>query len=337
MDIVGWESISETNPRKICKRCVLPESKPDIWLNKEGICNICIEYEKTKNSNKDRRFLETDFIKLLNQYKGKGRYDCLVMCSGGKDSTSSLYYMKRRYKMNPMVFTFDNGFENNEALENIRNAVDTLKVDWLFYKTDFMRDVFTRIIKNNIKAPICHVCAIWYMQLTYDIAARYKIPLIVAGWTKGQSGEGGNSTKAYASMSKATSDFVVNYLHKDPKYKGFPRSIKEATETAQRKFKSIVISPHWYVQWDPDRITEILQKELKWKTPKVSYPRGSTNCMMNFISVYLSMRHYGYTHYHIEMSKLIREGELSREEALSMLKLNFDKNLIDGILKKIEC
>lgn len=45
----------------------------------------------------------------------------------------------------------------------------------------------------------------------------------------------------------------------------------------------------------------------------------------------------GYTHYHIEMSKLIRLGELSREEALSMLEINFDLNLVNSVLSKIGC
>jgi len=32
--------------RKICKKCVLPESKPDIWLNGEG--GTVFLYEKNK-------------------------------------------------------------------------------------------------------------------------------------------------------------------------------------------------------------------------------------------------------------------------------------------------
>ncbi len=337
MSIITQQGIEMPIPRKICKRCVLPESKPDIQLNEEGVCNICIEYEKTKHSKQDIKFLETDFIKLLNQYKGKGKYDCLVMCSGGKDSTFSLYCMKRRYKMNPLAFTFDHGFENDEAIENIRNAVDILGVDWIYYKSDFMKDIFSLLVKTQAKAPICHVCAIWYIQLIYDFAARHKIPLIVAGWTKGQSMERGESGREYASMSRATTEFVVNYLHKDPKYRGFPRSMKEAMRTAQKKLKIRVTSPHWYLQWDTDRITQILQKELKWKVPGLSYPAGSTNCLMNFLSVYLAMRNYGYTHYHIEMSKLIRLGELSREEALNKLAINFDNEMIEAVLGKIGC
>ncbi|MCF7887196.1 MAG: hypothetical protein K9L71_02120 [Candidatus Omnitrophica bacterium] len=320
----------------LCKRCVLPEHKPDIWLNKDGFCNICVDFDRQKAIQQSNKLLESDLIKVLNKYRDKGSHDCLIMCSGGKDSIMSLYYMKKKYKMNPLVFTFDHGFENEEAFENIKKAVDALKVDWLYYKTRFMKDVFAQIIKNDLKVSICHICAIWYMQLTYDIAARYKIPLIVAGWTKGQCNENGDSSKAYLSMSKATSDFVVNYMHNIPKYKGFPTSMSKALKRARRKFKTKVISPHWYLQWDKDEIMEILRKELGWKMPLCSYPKDSTNCMLNFASVDLSMKHYGYTHYHIEMSKLIRVGELSREEALDMLKIDFDKEMMKGIFDKIE-
>jgi tRNA(Ile)-lysidine synthase TilS/MesJ len=323
--------------RRECNKCVLPESKPDIWLNEKGVCNICLEYEKTKYSDTDNRILETDFIKMLNMHKGRGEYDCLVMCSGGKDSTLSLYYMKKRYKMNPLAFTFDHGFENKEALENVRNAVDILSVDWVYFKSDFMKDIFSLLVKSQSKAPICHVCAIWYIRLIYDFAAQHSIPLIIAGWTKGQSIERGESGKEYTSMSQATNEFVVNYLHKNPKYKWFPKSIKEAIKIRQRRFKTRDISPHWFVQWDEDKIMELLHKELKWNAPQLSYPKNSTNCLMNFISVYLSMKHYGYTHYHIEMSKQIRLGELSREEAINKLKINFNETLLDNILTRIGC
>jgi tRNA(Ile)-lysidine synthase TilS/MesJ len=318
----------------LCRKCVLPEFKPDIYLNEDGICNICTSADRKTPVKKDR-LLESDFVSTIHKYKGKGKYDCLVMCSGGKDSTASLYYMKTRYKMNPLVFTFDHGFENEEAICNIKNAVEILGVDWLFYRTGFIKDVFEQVIRENIKSPICHICTIWYIQLTYDIARRYKIPLIISGYTKGQSGKEGESLDAYRTMSKATSDFIVNKLRKNPKYKKFPKSIEEATRISSRRFKSIVVSPHWYLRWDPEEIKGILSRGLNWKAPKLSYPKGSTNCLMNFISVYLSMKHYGYTHYHIEASKLIREQELSREEALDMLAIEFDTDLLDSILKSM--
>ena len=106
----------ELGPRAVCQRCVLPESKPDIWLDGAGICNICRDFDKQNNGHEQVKFLESDFIKILNQNKSKGKYDCLIMCSGGKDSTAALYYMKKRYKLNPLAFTFDHGFEQNRPI-----------------------------------------------------------------------------------------------------------------------------------------------------------------------------------------------------------------------------
>lgn len=326
----------------ICKRCVLPENKPDIWLDEKGICNICLEYEKTKQSIAE--FLETDFIKILNQHKGKGEYDCLVMCSGGKDSTASLYYMKKRYKLNPLAFTFDHGFETEDALENVRNAVEILGVDFLFFKSDFMKDMFSKILKTKSKAIICHLCSIWYMDITFKMAARFNVPIIIAGWTKGQSTKqplmsrcGYSVHKSeFVSMARATEEFLKNHVRTDPKYKNFPESMEEVLKRAQKIHKCLVLSPHWFLPYDSDVYVETIKNELKWKLPKLSYPVNSTNCYLNFISVYNAMKYYGYTHYHVEMSKLIREGLLSREDALKSLEINFDKQLLNYVAKNLD-
>ncbi len=326
----------------ICKKCVLPESKPGIWLNEEGICNVCLEYQKVKQSVD--KPLETDFIKLLKMYKSRGEYDCLVMCSGGKDSISALYYMKKRYKLNPLVFTFDHGFETEDAMENVRNAVEILGVDFLFFKTDFMQNMFTEILKTQSKAAICHLCSIWYMDLTFKMAARFNIPIIIAGWTKGQSTKQPLMSRCgcsiaqpeFYSMAKSTQEFLSNYKKNNPKYKDFPESMEEVLARAKMRQKCVVLSPHWFLPFDSEVYVEIIKKELKWRFPKLSYPANSTNCYLNFISVYNSMRDYGYTHYHVEMSKLIREGLLSREEALKNLEVNFSKELLNSIAVKLD-
>lgn len=321
----------------LCKKCVLPESKPYITLNAEGICNICIDFQKRSNLRRDNMLLESELIKIINKHRDKGKYDCLVMCSGGKDSTASLYYIKEKYKLNTLAFTFDHGFENEEALQNIKNAVNILGVDWIYYKTDFMKKIFAKLINSNSTASICHVCAIWYLEFTFDVAFSYNIPLVVAGWTKGQSLKEGESGIEYKLMSQATHDFVNNNLRKEKKYRNFPTSVTEVFKNSQRKFKIQPISPHWFLRYDPNEIQDILQRELKWKAPKLSYPKNSTNCMMNFVSVYHSLKNYGYTHYHIELSKLIRLGEISREEALKLLEFNYDIGFMNSILGPIGC
>jgi len=326
----------------ICKKCVLPECKPDIVFNEEGICNVCVEYKKAEGAIE--KPLETDFIKILNQHRGKGEYDCLVMCSGGKDSTASLYYMKKRYKMNPLAFTFDHGFETEDALENIHNAVDILGVDFLFFKTDFMKEMFARILATGSKAVICHLCSIWYMDLTFRMAAKFNIPIIIAGWTKGQSTKQPVMSRCgcsihqseFVSMAKASMEFLDKHVRTDPKYKDFPQSMEEVLSRAQKRHKSIVLSPHWFLPYGSDVYVELIKKELKWKLPRSSYPANSTNCYLNFLSVDQAMKYYGYTHYHVEMSKMIRDGLMSRDDALKLLEINFTGQVLDRVLDKLE-
>jgi len=327
----------------ICARCVLPQSDPDIWLDGEGVCNICREHEKNVGLLKVPVFLETEFVKILNKNKSKGPYDCLVMCSGGKDSTAALYYMKKRYKQKPLAFTFDHGFETQEAMENVRNAVEILGVDHIIFKSDYMKEMFADIVKTGSKAVICHPCSIWYMQLTFDLAARYDIPVIIAGWTKGQASKqplmsrcGCNvHQQEFISMGKATQVFLEEYVKTNPKYKNFPRSMEDVLAAAKKKHNSIVLSPHWFLPVDSDSYMDIIKNELKWKMPAQSYPAKTTNCALNFLSVHNSIKNFGYTHYHVEMSKMIRDGLLTREDALKLLKINYDQKLIDSIERKL--
>ena len=331
--------------RSICRKCVLPESAPDIRLNADGLCNICVDFEAGGECGQDRAALETDFLKLLKKHRSrkKGEHDCLVMCSGGKDSTSALYYMKERYGMNPLAFTFDHGFETEDAMENVRNAVEKLDVDFMTFRSTYIHDMVARVLKTGSRSVVCHLCSIWYMDLTFKTAARFDIPIIIAGWTKGQSTRQPMMSKCacnvdapeYASMARATVDFMET-LRGDPKYGDFPRSMEDVLKRARRRHKSVVLSPHWFLPFDAEEYVETISRELDWKYPRLSYPGRSTNCYLNFIAVYNSMKHYGYTHYHVEMSKHIRDGLMTREEALECLEVNFDMDLLNSIAKQLD-
>ncbi|MDX9730705.1 MAG: hypothetical protein RBT63_02945 [Bdellovibrionales bacterium] len=328
----------------LCKHCVLPQAKPQIFFDEQGVCNLCREHEQNRELEEEAKLLETDLLKILKKNKSKGKYDVLAMCSGGKDSTSALYYMKTRYKLNPLAFMFDNGFETDDAIRNVERAAEKLGVDFMFFKSNYMKDMYSKILETKSKAVICHPCSLWYMDLAYEIADRHEIPLIIAGWTKGQSTNqkvmskcGCNSASPeFKEMGEETKSFLDTYVRTDPRYKDFPATMEEVMQKAAgRKNKALVISPHWFLPFGPEVYVPTIQKELAWEYPKLSYPGRSTNCMLNFISVYNSMKNYGYTHYHVEMSKLIRQNVISREDALKDLEFNVQKSQLNAIAKKL--
>ena len=327
--------MNKSKNNKICNKCVLPENGQNIFLDNQGICSICHQHNEKKDSNP--KYLETDLLKLLKKHKSKSDYDCMVMCSGGKDSTLALYYMVKKFNLRVLAYTFDHGFENKQALKNIENATDKLSVDWLYFRTNFMKDAFREIIKSRSKTTICHICALWYTQLCYNTAANYKIPVLIAGWRKEQSSSGEKSFDEYEYLSIETKNFIKYKLRKIEKYKSFPLNFKDAKKGALKKQKIIALSPHWFLNDLPEDKLDLLKKELNWQQIDQSYPHGSTNCQLNFPSVFLSMKNFGFSHYHIETSKKIRNGEISRKEALRSLEIDFDKDYVNSILEQMDC
>ena len=68
---------------------------------------------------------------LIKNYRGKYDYDCIVPFSGGKDSTWTLYYLIKEYKINPLVVRFDHGFMRPNLEENIKNLSRKLGFDMI--------------------------------------------------------------------------------------------------------------------------------------------------------------------------------------------------------------
>src|SRR5689334_11751894 len=98
-------------------------------FDSEGICNICRQLEfKQGNIDWAARKLELDA--LIETYRGKYDYDCLVPYSGGKDSTWTLYYLVTMYKLKPLVVRFDHGFLRPNLLENTTRVLRTLGCDF---------------------------------------------------------------------------------------------------------------------------------------------------------------------------------------------------------------
>ena len=333
----------------VCKKCVLCENSPSVTINADGKCNICSNFEcdkiKTPSSN-DRFFLESELVKILKKYQGKGEHDCLLMCSGGRDSVAALYYIKKKYHLNPLVLTFDNGFEDDTARKNVENAVEILGVDWIYHKSFFMNDMYREVIEGKWAFPLCPLCSLWYMQLVYDTATKFDLKLIIGGWTRGQVTEMASSSKV---KNNQASDIEFNHICKDiepfidharkkfEKYRDFPKNMQEVRDRFKISKKTELISPHWFLPTEPIEYEKLIKDELKWNRIPRSYPLESTNCKLNIIGSWISFQKFGITHFHVEMSKLIRQGKMTKEEAEALLKMDFSKEYLNEILKKINC
>ena len=314
---------------KRCSCCVLAGLPPRLPLDADGRCPLC-----AAPARREKPLLESDLLKLLGTYRGRGEYDCLLLCSGGRDSVCSLYYAVKRYRLNPLVLTFDNGFEQPAAVANARRAAGKLGADWLYYRSPLMKEMYAEALRSGEGFPLCALCSLWYMGVVYDTAARYKLPLIVAGWTAGQAVPG-EPDPAFAALCAGVGPFVERMRAAYSKYAAFPRSMEELRRGRPFSRGTTIVSPHWFLDGSPEEYGPLMAGELGWEPVSYSYPAGSTNCPVSLLGSWLSLRRYGFTHFHVEMSALVRAGRLGRGEALRKLELDPSNTGTAAFLKPV--
>ena len=92
---------------EFCKICIMPNSRPRIVFNEDGICNACLHSLKKNSIDWDSR--KKSFLMLVEEIKKKSSdsnlaYDCIVPWSGGKDSTSIALKLKFEFNLNPLYY-----------------------------------------------------------------------------------------------------------------------------------------------------------------------------------------------------------------------------------------
>ena len=177
---------------KYCRHCVYPETKPDLSLDENGICDACrfVDVKDTTNWDLRRKELAEIFEKFKN--KDGSNYDCVIPVSGGKDSTFQTYVVKKEFGLNPLCVSYhlpeftDLGRKN---LENLKN----LGVDCLEFTPN------PEICKKMQKTALIEFGdAQWpehfgIFTVPVQVAVRYNIPLIV--WGENSQAEYGGPLK----------------------------------------------------------------------------------------------------------------------------------------------
>jgi N-acetyl sugar amidotransferase len=85
---------------KYCKRCFYPDTKPDLWFDKDGVCAACIAFDKRKSI--DWKVREKEFAEIARGLAKQSGYHCVVPVSGGKDSTAQIVKVLE-YGLNPLA------------------------------------------------------------------------------------------------------------------------------------------------------------------------------------------------------------------------------------------
>lgn len=296
---------------KKCKSCLLPETYETIEFNKNG-CNICDGAAYKKDSiDWDKR--KKDLDQLIDKYRGKHSYDCIVPFSGGKDSTFTLYYLIKNYNLKPLVVRFNHGFMRKIVYENNLNTFKKLGVDVLDFTPNWkivkllMKESFDR------KTDFCWHCHTGIFSYPIRIALLHKVPLIFWGETQSEI----TSYYQYEDQKIELEDdkkfnmmrtlgITADDMYEMIKNKGqidkrdlIPYAFPDVKQLKEIKYHSAALGN--YIPWDYKKNTELIIKDLGWKVDEVEgVPKDinlygeKTECFMQGTRDYIKFLKRGY-------------------------------------------
>jgi len=327
---------------KRCKNCILPETFPGIKFNKEGICNFCLEYRGTNILNEKKEVYRNRFEKLIKKYKVKNSYDALMCYSGGKDSTYTLSILKEKYNLNVLAITYDNGFLSESAIKNAKNVMDNLKFDYIIFKprSDLLIKIFNKCSEKNIysqktierASTICTSCMGIIRFSALRIALEKNIPFITFGWSPGQAPITSSIMKNNPQMIQMTQEAIYRPMHKIVGDELNPYFLEKKHFSGSYNFP-YNISPLAFLDYDEKKIYQKISK-LGWKAPKDT-DANSTNCLINSYAIQVHKNQFKFHPYAFELGKLVREGYMDRETALTKINKSLDEETIKLVKNKL--
>ena len=316
-----------------CSRCVMPETQEFISFDSEGICSTCRNID-IKHSQIDWVAKKREFEIILDQYRDKYAYDCIVPFSGGKDSTYQVYSLVRDYGLKPLVVSYDHHMFRPNTVRNRERTLKRLGVDFLSYRTNwhlvkkFMRIGLER--KGNIY---------WYEEtgifaFPMHMAIKHHVPLVIWGEPSAEY----TSYYSYAEpeeVDETRFNMFVNMGITAEDMIGFLRDDLHDTETTMRDLqfhtypnrkqlqgigcRSICLGS--YQPWDVKKQVEIIKRELGWQGDIVEgvapeYDYEKIEDMLQGVQDYLKFIKRGYGRMSHLASIDIRNGRLMRAEGM---------------------
>jgi tRNA(Ile)-lysidine synthase TilS/MesJ len=330
---------------RICKICVLSDNMDGVRLDDEGVCNHCRKVTNEAQLQRWREEDEADFIELADKVRGQSAYDVVVGWSGGKDSTYTVAMLKERYGLRVLGFSFDNGFVSPTALKNLNVVSENLGVDLMIVKPPLtlMQQIFQGSVADkemysrnalHRASVVCNSCMGLAKFIALRIAIEKKIPLMAFGWTPGQQ-TGGRMAAMFPTNPKIM------------------RTMMEASQKPLRALAGDAIRPYFleeehfadasrfpwnvsplaWIDYDEEKIKEHI-KQYGWEKPTDTDP-NSTNCLLNTFANVVHIKQFGFNPYAKELAGLVRQGKMSREEALERLNTKEDPKVLQKVEERL--
>lgn len=300
-----------------CSRCVLDTTVPEIKFDEEGVCQYCKSHDlMLLEYPRDKHLLQVKFDRLIGKIKQKGRdkkHDCIVGVSGGTDSTYVLYIAKKN-GLRPLAVHFDDGWDSDFAVTNIKNATSKLDVDLYTYVVDWeeIKALQLNFFKASVPDPGVPTDVAIHGAL-YKVAIQEKVKYILGG----QSFMTEGTQPRHWSYIDGTYVKSLNRIFAKIPLKTYPNATiyQIAYYLLVKGIKQIPLLN--YMFYDKSEAGILLERELDWK-----YYGGHhyESIYSQFINAYYDIKKFNIDRRKVSLSGPVRMGYITREEALEELK-----------------
>ncbi|HNP32561.1 MAG TPA: hypothetical protein PKN96_04665 [Flavobacterium sp.] len=321
------------NNLKRCTKCLLPETFPNIVYDQDGVCNYCNNHVSKQMKSKD------ELISLLSNYRltTNDKPDCVIPFSGGRDSSYVMHYVKKELGMNPIAFSYDWGMLTDLSRRNQSRMCSKLGIEHILVSADIRKK--RNFIRLNVEAwlhkphlgtiPLFMAGDKHYFYYNHLIMKQNDLKVSIMGEnhlekTGFKTAFSGAKQDLNGAMAYNVSSF--NKL----KMMGFygaqfitnPKYINTSLLDTATAFLSYYGQKHDYlnlfdyIEWDEKTVEDTILGQYNWELDpytKSTWRIGDgTAAFYNYIYYMVA----GFTENDTFRSNQIREGKITRDEAL---------------------
>lgn len=306
---------------QICANCVMDTSDAAITFDEHGVCDHCNGFKQHVlpkwHPNDTGREIFKDVVEEIRA-SGKGKeFDCIIGMSGGLDSSYLLHLVVTEFKLRPLVFHVDGGWNTDIAVNNIQVLVEKLGLDLYTEVINWqeMRDFQLAFFKSGVPhldIPQDHA----FIATLYHFANKHGIKYILNG--------GNISTECvrnplewlyYGTDMRQLKDIRSRFGTVD--MKTYPFSSILFHKFYLRYIKRLrVVKPLDWMPYTKELARKTLSELYGWKP----YPQKHFESRFTrFYEGYWLPERFGYDTRRVQFSSLILTGQMTREEALEEL------------------
>lgn len=333
-----------------CKKCVVSNQRPNsaiefkhtvnskkdtIIFDNNGVCDAC-NFTVKKNTEIDWDQKEKELFELAKKYEGhRGKYNCIVPGSGGKDSFYQAHILKNKFGFRPLTITWAPHLYTEWGWRNFQSWINAGFDNLLVTPNGMIHRLLTRLAVENLFHPF-QPFMIGQKALAPKIADKYDIPLIFYGENEAEYGNPIKDAESairdfnYFSISSNTDAFIsgVPISELKSRYKIKDYELQQYLPIDPQVLQEKKIEVHYlgyYIKWHPQSAYYYAVENGGFipspeRTPGTYSKYNSIDDKIDDLHYWTTFIKFGIGRATYDAAQEIRSGDITRDDGVALVK-----------------